>query len=125
MLGDFPDLVQENGTLSRFFKKALLVGQGACKRTFHMTKGKTFEDVSGKSAAIHRQKQFAFPVAMTVNGKAINSFPVPLSPVTSMVAMVLAHFLDHLQDVPNRFALANNIFEMKFHLEFVGRVHHV
>jgi hypothetical protein len=35
------------------------------------------------------------------------------------------HFLDHLQDVPDRFALANDVFEVKFHLAFANEVHHV
>src|SRR6266478_6285533 len=118
MLGSFADLILENNSTARLFEKALLVGEGAGKRTFHVTKKQTLEQRLRQGAAVDRQKQAVAPVAMGVNGKGNQFFSCAAVTGDQNRGHSGRHFLNHLQDIPDRFALADNFFEVKFHLTF-------
>src|SRR5215510_11404305 len=74
VLGNFADLIQENRSSTRLFKKTLLVGKGPGERTFHVTKKQTLEQCLRQGAAVDRQKQFVFPVTVGVNSKGNQLF---------------------------------------------------
>jgi hypothetical protein len=80
-----------------------------------MTEQQAFQQSLGQRAAIDRQKSFVWRSLWACSAKAISSLPVPLSPVMSTVAWVFGEFLDHFQNVADRFALADDVVEVKFH----------
>ena len=81
-------------------------------------KSRLSSSVSGKAPQLTGKKSLSFRSLWAWIARAINSLPVPLSPVMSTVAESGRHFLDHLQDVADRLALADDVFEVKFHLIF-------
>src|SRR6516162_10703678 len=119
MLGNFADLIQENSSTARLFEKALLVGESSGKGTLHVTKKQTLEQCLRQGAAVDRQKQPVAPVAVGVNTKGNQLLASAAVAGNEHRGHRGRHFLDHLQDIPDRFALADDAFEVKFHLTLV------
>src|SRR5262245_20898164 len=118
VLGNFADLIEENSSFPCLFKKTLLVSKGPRERTFHVTKKQTLEQRLRQGTAVDRQKQLAFPIAMTMNGKGNQLFASATITGNEHRGHRGRYFLDHLQDIPDGFALADDVFEVKFHLAF-------
>jgi hypothetical protein len=117
MLGNFTDLIQENGSPTRFFEKALLIGKSAGERTFHMTKKQTLEQRLRQRAAVDREKQSILPIAVGVNCKGDQFLSRAAVTGDEHGGHRGGHLLDHFQDIPDRFTLADDVFEVKFHLD--------
>jgi hypothetical protein len=79
-LTQFSDFIQEDCPFMSLGKQSFYASNRPCKGPFFVTKELTLQKALGISRAIGHHKGFGFPVTVKMDGLAINSFPVPLSP---------------------------------------------
>jgi hypothetical protein len=80
-----------------------------------VTEKQTFQEGFRQSAAVDRQEEFVFAIAVSVQGKSNELLARPAVPSDQHGGLRVGHFLDHLQHIANGFALPDNIFQAKFH----------
>ena len=97
------------------FEQSLLVGKRSGERPFDMAEQQTFQQSLGQRAAIDRQKKFVSAVAMGVQRQRNQLLAGAAVAGNQHGCLGVGDFLDHLQNVANGFALADDIVEVKFH----------
>src|SRR5215470_15828532 len=118
MLWNLADLIEENSSAARLFKQPFLVGKSAGERPFHVTEEQTFEERFGQSPAVDGQEKFIVPIAVSMNREGNELLSRAAITGDEHGCLGMGHLLDHLQDIADDFALADDIIEMKGHWSY-------
>jgi len=84
--GELPDLVEEERSVAGLLDQAGPVGSRLGEGSPAMTEELALEKRLRNRAAVDGDERLPFPAPPKWRRRATNSFPVPLSPVTSTVA---------------------------------------